>query len=143
MVAVMRTAEWTGRCACGALSWRASAEPTLQGFCHCRSCQRTSGGGHVGFLCFPESAVTIEGERRAYTRPGGSGRPASRFACPTCLAVVYGTAEVMPGLLNIYAGSLDDSARFKPTMAIFVSEKPPWDDVSRNLTCFETVPGGA
>lgn len=115
----------------------------MQGFCHCRSCQRTSGGGHVGFLCFSERAVTIEGERRVYTRRGGSGRPASRFACPTCLAVVYGTAEVMPGLVNIYAGSLDDSTRFKPTMAVFVRERPPWDDVSRNLTCFETVPGGA
>lgn len=82
------------------------------------------------------------GERRVYTRPGGSGRPASRFACPICNAVVYGTGEVMPGLINIYAGSLDDSARFKPTLAIFVSERPPWDDVSRNLTCYATVPGG-
>ena len=66
----------------------------------------------------------------------------ARFACPVCHSVVYGTGEVMPGLINIYAGSLDDSARFKPTMAIFVRERPPWDDVSRNLTCFETLPGG-
>jgi len=134
--------EWTGKCACGALSWRATGDPTLQGFCHCKSCQRTSGGGHVGFLCFPEATIAVSGERRTYTRPGGSGRPASRFACPVCHAVVYGTGEVMPGLINIYAGSLDDSARFKPTIAIFVREKPPWDDVSRNLTCYATVPGG-
>jgi hypothetical protein len=85
--------------------------------------------------------VTIEGERLAYTRVGGSGRPASRFACLTCQSVVYGTAEVMPGMINIYAGSLDDPAQFKPTIAVFVSERPPWDDVSRGLTCFATVPG--
>jgi len=130
----------TGKCACGALSWRAEGEPLLQGFCHCRSCQRTSGGGHVGFLCFPESAVKIEGERTVYTRRGGSGRPASRFACPKCLSVVWGTAEIMPGQINLYAGSLDDPARFKPAIAIFVGERPPWDDVSRCLECFETVP---
>lgn len=133
--------KWTGGCACGQLRWSAIGEPRMQGFCHCKSCQRTSGGGHVGFICFDEKAVMIDGERKGYTRPGGSGRPASRFACPTCHAVVYGTAEVMPGLLNMYAGSLDDSAMFKPAMAIFVSEKPAWDDVSRDLKCFATVPG--
>ena len=130
----------TGGCACGALRWRAEGEPLMQGFCHCKSCQRTSGGGHVGWLCFPEKAVTIEGERRAYTRVGGSGRPASRYACPTCLSVVWGTADAMPGQVNLYAGSLDDASRFKPTIAVFTRERPPWDDVSRNLKCFDTVP---
>jgi hypothetical protein len=42
--------------------------------------------------------------------------------------------------LNLYAGSLDDASQFKPTIAIFVRERPPWDDVSRDLECFETVP---
>jgi len=130
----------TGRCACGALKYRAEGEPLMQGFCHCRSCQRTSGAGHVGWLCFQESAVIVEGEKKAYTRVGGSGRQASRFACPVCLSVVYGTAEVMPRMINVYAGSLDDPAQFKPRIAIFVSERPPWDDVSRNLQCFDTVP---
>ncbi len=112
----------------------------MQGFCHCRSCQRTSGAGHVGWLCFPESAVTIDGARTGYTRTGGSGGKASRFACPICLSVIWGTAEAMPGQINFYAGSLDDPSRFKPQIAIFVSQRPPWDDVSRNLTCFDTVP---
>ncbi len=130
----------TGKCACGALTWRAEGEPLLQGFCHCKSCQRTAGGGHVGFITFPESAVAIEGARNIYTRNGGSGRPASRYACPKCLSVVWGTAEVMPNRVNFYAGSLDDASLFKPTMAIFTRERPPWDDVSRGLQCFETVP---
>jgi len=137
----MSSVEWTGGCACGALRYRAQGEPLIQGFCHCRSCQRTSGGGHVGFLCFPESAVTVDGETKSYTRAGGSGRPASRVACPVCLSVVFGTAEVMPGQINFYAGSLDEPVRFKPQIAIFVRERPPWDDVSRGLQCFATVPG--
>jgi hypothetical protein len=112
----------------------------MQGICHCRSCQRTSGAGHVGWLCFSEASVKVEGETKAYTRTGGSGKQASRFACPKCLSVVYGTAEVMPGMINIYAGSLDEPARFQPKIAIFVSERPPWDDVSRGLQCFDTVP---
>jgi hypothetical protein len=137
----MLTDRWTGGCACGALRWQATGEPLIQGFCHCRSCQRTSGGGHVGFICFPETAVTVQGETRSYTRSGGSGRPATRYACPVCQSVVFGRADVMAGQINLYAGSLDDPARFKPKMAIYVGERPPWDDVSRGLTCYDTVPG--
>ena len=49
----------------------------------------------------------------------------------------------MPGLVNIYAGSLDDTAQFKPQMAIFTRSRPAWDDSSRNLTCYETVPSSS
>ncbi len=112
----------------------------MQGLCHCRNCQRTSGGGHVGWLTYPADAVTLQGEARPYARVGGSGRVASRFACPVCSSVIYGTAEVMPGRINLYAGSLDEPARFKPQIAIFVGERPPWDRSSDGLVCHETVP---
>jgi hypothetical protein len=130
----------TGGCACGALRWRAEGEPLTVGLCHCRTCQRVSGSGHVGFITFLDGAVTVTGETRATRRTGGSGRIASRFSCPACNSTVYGTAEVIEGMVNLYAGSLDDPSQFKPTIAIFVSERPPWDDVSRDLQCFETVP---
>ena len=132
----------TGGCLCGALRYRAEGEPLFQGLCHCRNCQRTSGGGHVGFVCFAEDAVAVDGETRSYASTGGSGRTATRFSCPTCLSIVYGTAEVMPGLINIYAGSLDDTSQFKPHVAIFTRSLPVWDDSSRGLVCYETVPGG-
>ena len=130
----------TGGCLCGALRYRADGKVLAQGLCHCRNCQRLSGGGHVGWLCFPEQSVTVEGATLSYAATGGSGSTATRFSCPTCHSIVYGTAEVMPGLLNIYAGSLDDTSHFKPEIAIFTRSRPAWDDSSRNLQCFETVP---
>jgi hypothetical protein len=130
----------TGGCLCGALRYRAEGEPKSQGLCHCRNCQRLSGGGHVGWLCFPESAVTIEGATLAYATTGGSGRTATRYSCPACGSIVYGRSEAMPGLANLYAGSLDDTAQFKPQMAIFTCSRPAWDQSSRDLACFETLP---
>ena len=130
-----------GACLCGALRWRAEGEPELQGLCHCRNCQRLSGGGHVGFICFPDEAATVEGTTRSYAVTGGSGRLATRFSCPVCHAIVFGSSEMMPGKINFYAGSLDDPALFKPTMAVFVRTRPPWDDSSRGLACYETLPG--
>ena len=130
----------TGGCLCGALRYRAEGEPKAQGLCHCRNCQRLTGGGHVGWLTFDEAAVAVEGETRAYATTGGSGRTATRYACPTCMSIVFGKAEVMAGRINLYAGSLDDTTQFKPQMAIFTRSRPAWDDSSRDLKCFETVP---
>ncbi|WP_428668660.1 GFA family protein [Reyranella sp.] len=132
----------TGGCLCGALRYRAEGEPLLQGLCHCRNCQRMSGAGHAGFICFAEDAVTVEGETRSYASTGGSGTIATRYSCPTCHSVVFGRAEAMPGRINLYAGSLDDTSQFKPQVAIFTRSRPPWDDSSRGLMCYEKVPGG-
>ncbi|MCX7364674.1 MAG: GFA family protein [Alphaproteobacteria bacterium] len=113
----------------------------MQGLCHCRNCQRLSGGGHVGFICFPESAATVEGETRSYGVTGGSGHLATRYSCPICHAIVFGRSDVILGKINFYAGSLDDASLFKPTIAIFVRSRPPWDDSSRALVCYDTLPG--
>jgi hypothetical protein len=131
----------TGGCACGALRYRAEGEPVAQGLCHCRTCQRLSGGGHTGFITFAESAVTLQGDTVSYSSMGGSGRTATRYACRICHSGVFGRAEVMAGKINLYAGSLDDPSQFKPRIAIFTRSRPAWDASSVGLRCFETVPG--
>ena len=130
----------TGGCACGALRYRAEGEPLLQGLCHCRNCQRFTGSGHVGFIAFADDAVALEGETRRYGLAGDSGRTAMRYACAVCGSGVFGRSELMPGMVNLYAGSLDDTAQFKPRIAIFVRSRPAWDTSSNGLECFETVP---
>jgi hypothetical protein len=41
---------------------------------------------------------------------------------------------------TIYAGSLDDPARFHPTIAIFARDRPAWVPLPPGLTVFETMP---
>jgi hypothetical protein len=130
----------TAACACGALRFRADGEPLVQGLCHCRDCQRLSGSGHVGFIAFPEGATSVEGETRAYSRTGSSGKTATRYACVRCGGMLLGRADVMPGVINLYAGALDDTAQFKPRIAIFTRSRPAWDTSSVGLQCFETLP---
>lgn len=47
---------------------------------------------------------------------------------------------MMPRRINIYADSLDDTSLFQPQVASFARSRPPWDDSSPGLMCFETVP---
>jgi len=139
---VMMTREIRGGCSCGAVRYRATGTPEMQGICHCRTCQRLSGGGHVGFICFPSGSVAIEGETAVTRGPGGSGLPAERHFCPRCHSALFGLSDMIPGKTNIYAGTLDDTAQFTPTIAIFTRSRQAWERDPPSLKCFETLPGG-
>ncbi|MEM8823765.1 MAG: GFA family protein, partial [Pseudomonadota bacterium] len=59
-----------GGCHCGAIRYRISADRVTGGQCHCRACQRYSGGG-------PNLFALIEPDAFTYTK----GTP-KRFAHP-------------------------------------------------------------
>lgn len=93
-----------GRCLCGAVTIRVSgAHDPRPGACHCRMCQRWSGGL---FLCFNAEAdgVTVEGPVARFRSSGF----AERAFCPVCGSHLWmrntGTDaeayELMPGLFD-------------------------------------------
>jgi hypothetical protein len=41
---------FTGGCACGAIRYEVSAEPIVMFNCHCRDCQKTTGGPYTGHV---------------------------------------------------------------------------------------------
>ena len=50
----------TGSCLCGAVRYSSSAQPSLAAFCHCRSCQKTGGGGYSVNVAVPSASLEIE-----------------------------------------------------------------------------------
>ena len=117
----------TGHCLCGAVTITVAEKHDARvGACHCRMCQRWSGGL---FLCFTAgvSAVTVAGEVKKYR----SSPFAERAFCPRCGSHLWfndvedgGEAksyELMPGLFDaarnwplrseIYAGRAMASVR--------------------------------
>ncbi|KIC15848.1 GFA family protein [Leisingera sp. ANG-Vp] len=93
-----------GRCLCGAVKIRVEgAHDPRPGACHCRMCQRWSGGL---FLCFEADAdaVTVEGPVTRYQ----SSAFAERAFCSTCGAHLWmrdvdeagGPYDLMPGLFD-------------------------------------------
>ncbi|MFK7880246.1 GFA family protein [Roseobacter sp.] len=98
------TADITGRCLCGSVQITiAGTYDPRPGACHCRMCQRWSGGM---FLCFEvqADAVTITGDVARYP----SSDFAERAFCPSCGSHLWmrdtGDAEnaydFMPGLFD-------------------------------------------
>jgi len=131
----------TGGCLCGAVRYEARGEPTYAGYCLCNDCRRASGSGYIGFMGFPADALTITGAVLVHSHKLSDGRIADRNHCVACGSLVYGGVMGQVNSHTIYAGSLDDPARFKPTMAIFGSEKAPWVVVPDGVTVFDRMPG--
>jgi hypothetical protein len=132
--------KYSGGCSCGAVRYETSAEPVFQGNCHCRKCQRATGSGYAPLLFFPVNAVSISGEVRHYSSAGGSGKPVQKGFCPVCGSQLFGEPAVMPGLLGIRAGTLDDTSMYKPAINIFTSSAAVWDHMDPSIPGFPQLP---
>ena len=97
--------ERVARCACGNLTVTARGEPSYVHLCSCTDCQRSSGSAFSYSAFFPESAVSIVGEKRTYRQRADSGRFIDSFFCPNCGTSVLFRAEGLPGTLGVPVGA--------------------------------------
>lgn len=131
----------TGGCLCGALRYEARGAPDSMGYCCCMDCRRASGSGFIPFINFPASAVSFSGEARQDIGRSIRGTEAVRSRCASCGSLVFGGRPGVDDWHTIYAGSLDDPAGFRPTVAIFERDRPDWVRLPEDLEVFETMPG--
>ena len=61
---------FSGGCACGAIRYECTAEPVLMFHCHCRDCQRASGGPYSSYVIVPADAFKLlQGSLHFHPRP--------------------------------------------------------------------------
>jgi hypothetical protein len=130
----------TGGCLCGAVRYECTAEPLFTGNCHCRDCQRATGGAYTPALAVSAHSLKITGDVKYYESRADSGNTFSRGFCPACGGRVFGKTSGFPQFVLITAGSLDDPSRFKPAMDFFTSSAQPWDHMDPNLPKFPKQP---
>jgi len=118
-----------GGCHCGSIRYEIDGEPERAGFCHCRNCQRVTGTGHACFMGVRRERLMISGETRTYPITLQSGVTLVRHFCPTCGSQIFGEPGSVPEIVSIYAGTLDDTADFRPTDAIFTASRAAWDQM--------------
>lgn len=116
-----------GGCACGAVRYSGQVEPGFSFLCQCRSCQRSSGSGHLAQFVYPRTDFHVRGRTQSWTRQTDSGNTVTKFACATCLSPLWGAPSVAPDLVMIAAASLDDPTAFRPTKILYADEAAPWD----------------
>jgi hypothetical protein len=131
---------YTGGCLCGAVRYEADGEPNLSGHCYCADCRKASGSGFIPFMGFSANAVRFTGETLQYRSKSARGSDAVRNSCPKCGGLVFGGEVGKDDSHTIYAGSLDDPSRFRPTIAIFAQGRPDWAIIPPGLTVFDRMP---
>ena len=132
---------FSGGCACGAIRYECSADPTMSLNCHCRDCQRVSGSGSTSALVVPAAAFKLtKGEPKYHAVKAESGNMKHYGFCPECGSPLPGTIREKPNIVIIPAASLDDPSWHKPTAVFWTSSAQPWDYPNPTLQQFATEP---
>ena len=114
-----------GGCQCGRVRYRVEAEPYLLVACHCKECQRQSDSAFGTSLIVPAEGVSFDGDLKLFERSSDSGRPLRCFFCPQCGTRIYHQPSYAP-VVNIRAGTLDDTSSLEPKMHAWLSSKQAW-----------------
>jgi hypothetical protein len=132
---------FSGGCACGAIRYESTAEPMMMLHCHCRDCQRSSGGPFASFAVVPKDAFKLlQGSLKFYDSSSDAGGKVHRGFCAECGSPVLGKPDVVPHLVAIRTASLDDPSWFKPQMDVWTSDAHAWDYMNPTLPKFEKYP---
>jgi hypothetical protein len=126
---------FTGGCACGAIRYEVNAEPIVMFNCHCRDCQKTTGGSYTPVMYVPASAFKItKGTPTYYKTASEMAGDNVRGFCPQCGSRLFGgLSDIGQG---IAASTLDDPSLYNPQFEIFTSDAQPWDYMDPKLPKF-------
>ena len=119
----------SGRCFCGAVTWRLEGPVRWAAICHCEDCRRAASADHVSWLGAATADLSWAGPRRAYR----SSAHARRTACATCASPMSFESDEIPDQTCLYAASLDDPSWYRPSTHLYWSERVAWSAVSDDL----------
>lgn len=129
-----------GGCLCGAVRFSFDVAPVFSANCHCRDCQRATGSAYMPVMALPGEQVRVDGDVTWFERRADSGLAADEGFCPRCGARLFAHAAVLPGILLVQAGNLDEPAAFTPQFDMFVDSAQPWDVMDPNLPKYPRMP---
>lgn len=132
-----------GGCLCGTVRYAVTEKPSAVTLCHCRFCQRATGGTHMVEPIIDKAHFAIsQGQPKVYTtRSEGSGMEVHVHFCATCGTKTHLSFERFPDIVGIYAGTFDDPNWFDVDPAtskqIFLGAAQQNDVILPGLPCFE------
>ena len=130
-----------GGCQCRAVRYQITAPPLGVYNCHCRDCQRSSGGTHTMSMPTPrEHVVLLQGELVAYDKLADSGRVVRMMGCAACGTKVWNEPLSSPIMLVVKPGTLDDMSWAVPVGNIWTASKVPWVKIDKSLVNFPGQP---
>jgi len=100
----------TGGCQCGRVRYEAQIESDEAYLCHCRMCQRATGGVSIAFVNLPRAGLRWTGEGPDWYASSPIAERPFCSRCGTPLGFSYPDSDK----IDLTVGSFDDPARFRP-----------------------------
>jgi hypothetical protein len=128
----------TGRCHCGAIHYEMPEGAARHALCHCGDCRRHAGAPVVGWAMLPAEQLRITGEPKVYA----SSEHGRRLFCADCgTGLFYVNEAMLPGMIDVQTGTLDDPEALPPEAQIQVAERLGWMRALDGIPEFERYPG--
>ena len=131
----------SGGCLCGAVRYEVNLTIRFRPYaCHCTDCQTRSGSAFGIQQSVLASDLNCTGEliRGQHVQP--SGAVAGIFACEKCLTRIYTDNDRRPGIVNLRAGTLDNSEALAPAAHLWVTSKLSWVVLPPDVICLDGQP---
>ncbi|WP_240782177.1 GFA family protein [Qipengyuania sediminis] len=118
--------EKSGGCQCGRVRYTARVDPAAAYPCHCRMCQRATGGVYAAMVQVDPAHCTFHGEPNWYA----SSAIAERAFCPACGSPI-GFRYIDRREFDLTLGTFDDLSGFRPQSQFGCEGAiPGWQDLT-------------
>jgi hypothetical protein len=120
----------TGGCQCGAVRFRLDAPMRRASVCHCRMCQKATGGVFGAYASFPTAALTwSRGARKTFR----SSDAIDRGFCGDCGTPLSFEAVDEGEHVSLAIGAFDDPASLAPQRQLDLPARLPWFETLASL----------
>jgi len=122
-----------GRCACGSVIFEITQQSLGTGYCHCRTCQRSSGAPVVAWAAFPTDAVKFTRDKPKFYRLSLIAEKGMCVKCGTPVVVWRGLKPQPVDFIVISTMSLDNPEDYAPSWHQGVESQLTWFQIHDDL----------
>ena len=129
-----------GGCMCGKTRYKVSGESVGGMFyCHCNDCKKQTGSSFkivAGFLA-EHFSFEDDSHVKTYVTVGDTGKDVNRVFCGNCGSPLYSTTDLVPGIVMVAIGTLDDASWVEPPIEIYTKDKIKSAAIPADIIGFE------
>lgn len=129
----------SGACECAAVTYAIKDGPLHVYACHCLNCQTRSGSAFAEHAMVQVDAFECAGSVEEFQR-SAAGMQFTEAFCQTCHTRLYNRNSMLPGMVFLRAGTLENSQRLEPMAHIWTSRKQAWVVLPEGIPVFEHSP---
>jgi hypothetical protein len=131
----------TGGCSCGAIRYEITSFPLLLYTCNCTNCQNASGSAFaLNMPVFRKDFRVQQGEPKGWHYTSPTGVAVISWFCEVCGGRLYGDRAGREGIVNIRAGTLDNTKWLVPVAHMYLKSAQPWVSFAAGPECYEIGP---